>query len=133
MPHARARRRTCASGSDGPPAAAGRTGPRSRSARRRSAALVILLERRGCRELVHRMLDLDALARAEVGDRAREIAVADGMQRMRGHRPQAARKLVQTLRAAFEALDLVFDAELDRLVIARLEVQARNVLRHAPV
>src|SRR5690242_3713802 len=130
--HARAARRTWAWESGARAAAAARNGPRRRSAPAR-LALVVLLERRGCGKLVHRMLDLDALARAEVGDGGREIAVADGVQRMRGRGPQAARKLVQTLRAALEARDPALDAELDRLVIARLEMQARNVLRHPPV
>ena len=47
---------------------------------------VVLLEgRRGC-ELVSRMLDFDALARAKIGDRAREVRIADRKERMRRDR-----------------------------------------------
>src|SRR5439155_13939439 len=46
---------------------------------------------------------------------------------------EAARVLVLALRAALEERDAALDAELDRLVVARLEVQARHVLDRAPV
>src|SRR4051812_31926669 len=90
----------------------------------------VLLERRRRGELVARVLDLDPLARAELGDGCREVGVADGMQRVRGDGAQAPRELVQALRAALEAMDAPGDAELDRLVIARLEMQAGDVFGH---
>src|SRR4051794_35963243 len=77
-------------------------------------------------ELVARVRNVDALARAVVGDRGGKAGVADGVQRMRRDRKQAARQLVDALRAAFEAADPLFDAELDGLVIARLEMQAAH-------
>src|SRR6476469_8195437 len=93
----------------------------------------VLLERRGRGKLVARVLDLDALAGAELRDGCCEVGVANGMQRVRGDRAQAPRELVQALRAALEAMDAPFDAELDRLVIARFEMQAGDVFGHAPV
>ena len=52
---------------------------------------------------------------------------------MGGRRQEPARELVHALRAALEARDPALDAEVDRLVIARLEMQARHVFARAPV
>src|SRR6185295_17511487 len=46
---------------------------------------------------------------------------------------EAARVLVLALGATLEERDAPLDAELDRLVVARLEVQARDVLDRAPI
>ena len=48
-------------------------------------------------------------------------------------RHQGARHLVLALRAAFEAIEAVGDAPLQRLVVAGLEVQAVDALQRAPV
>ena len=48
-------------------------------------------------------------------------------------RQEAARHLVFALGAAFEGGDALGDAELQRLVVGRLEMQTRHVLQRAPV
>src|SRR6185312_7319095 len=40
---------------------------------------------------------------------------------------------VHALCAALEALEASLDAEVDRLVVARLEVQSRNVIARSPI
>ena len=52
---------------------------------------------------------------------------------LRFHRQEAAEKLVLPLRAAFESLQLARDGEVDRLVVAGLEVQQGHVFEGAPV
>ena len=63
-----------------------------------------LPERRRGIQFVRGVGDVDAFARAVVGDRLGEAAVADDVQRMGGDGQQSARELVNPLRAAFEAL-----------------------------
>ena len=52
---------------------------------------------------------------------------------MHGHRPIAARQLVLALRAGLDHLQLALDGEVDRLVVADLEMQEGVVLDAAPV
>src|SRR4051812_45699647 len=79
------------------------------------------------------MRDVDALALAIVGDGGRKRTVRDCMQRMRRNRQQSPRKLVHTLRAAFEERDAALDAEFDRLVVACFEMQPGYIFARAPV
>src|SRR5258706_13869006 len=62
-----------------------------------------------------------------------EGGMGEPMEGARGLGKEAARMLVLPLGAAFEERDAALDAELDRLVIAGLEVQPRHVLAAAPV
>ena len=86
----------------------------------------------------HQLVDGCARRRAPRARRSRRsrsrkprspIACADHV--VAGSMPRAS--LCSALRAAFEARDAVREAVLDRLVVARLEVQARHVLDRAPV
>ena len=63
----------------------------------------------------------------------RELRMREPVRRHRAHRQQAARELVLALRAALEELEAALDAELDRLVVAGLEVQPRVKLGRTPV
>src|SRR5688572_3117882 len=69
----------------------------------------------------------------EVLDRARELGVRKPVRRRCLNRQKTAPELVLALRPAFEHLQALRDGELDRLVIAALEVQKRHVLDRAPV
>src|SRR5712671_5607848 len=55
------------------------------------------------------------------------------MRRPRGVRHESSRELVFALRASLEDTDAAFYAELQRLVIADLEMQQRHVADRAPV
>src|SRR5262245_49172906 len=59
--------------------------------------------------------------------------MAQPMRRPGLRRHEAARELVLALRASLEDADAALDAELERLVVARLEMQKRNVWGAAPV
>ena len=69
----------------------------------------------------------------ELAHGARELGFRDPVRRPRRDGHQAARELVLALCPALEATDAARDAELDRLVVARLEVQAGHVLGRTPV
>ena len=66
-------------------------------------------------------------------DRARKARMREPVRRKRLDRHQPAKQLVLALRSALEALEPVRDRELDRLVIAGLEMKQRHVLDRAPV
>ena len=72
-----------------------------------------------------------AFPRQELVHRAVEGRMGEPVEGARRLGQEAARVLVLALRAALEEGDAAFDAELERLVVARLEVQARNVLDRA--
>src|SRR5205085_766137 len=77
--------------------------------------------------------DVRAFAPEEIVDGAVEGRMRQPMEGARRLRQEAARMLVLALRAALEERDAPLDAELDRLVVARLEVQAGHMLDRAPV
>src|SRR6201981_2939093 len=92
-----------------------------------------LAERRRRGKLVAGHLHISALALEIIGDGAAQGRIGDVVRRMGGHRHIAARELVLALRARFYALEPARYRELDRLVIAQLEVQERVVLDRAPM
>jgi hypothetical protein len=57
-----------------------------------------------------------------VFDRAPELRVVDRVRAVGQRREEAARQLVLTLGAGLEEREATFDRELDRLVVAELEV-----------
>lgn len=67
------------------------------------------------------------------GDRLGETVVSDPVRRARDHRLEAAAQLVLALGSAFEVPQTVFDAVLDRAVVAQFEMQIGAVLDGAPV
>src|SRR5690606_4940999 len=69
----------------------------------------------------------------EAGDRRAEARIGDVMRGMRGCRFEAAHQLVLALRARFETCQAPFDAVVDALVVAGLEMQAVQFARRAPV
>src|ERR1043165_721906 len=66
-------------------------------------------------------------------DRAPEACIRDPVRRPGLRRLEAARHLVLALRARLEAPQTLLDTVLDSLVIARLEMQAVELRRCAPV
>ena len=84
-------------------------------------------------EFVDVARDAGALAFEVVLDRARETRMRQPVRRVRFHRQQAAEQLVLPLRAALEEARAVGDGEFDRLVVAALEVEQRDVLLRSPV
>lgn len=91
-----------------------------------------LLERASFLELVHILRDHIALALQIILDRARKLRMRQPVRGARDHRQKTARQLVLAPRAALESLDVVRDAELDRLVVASLEMQAGVKFERAP-
>src|SRR5258708_37358171 len=82
-------------------------------------------------ELIDVAGDARAFALEEGLDRAREPWVREPVRRKRLHRQQAAEELVLALRAAFEGGYFPADRVLDRLVVAALAMQQRQVLHRA--
>src|SRR4029079_14747085 len=66
-------------------------------------------------------------------DRLVERRKRKPMERTRDFGEKSACMLVLSLRSAFEALDAALDAELQRLVVAGLEVESRDELDAAPI
>ncbi len=93
----------------------------------------LIAERARRIEFVDGVRHVDPLPCAECGDGTREWRVRNRMRGPGRHGNEAASELVVALRAAFEVRDSAFDAELDRLVVARLEVQAGNLFGRSPV
>jgi hypothetical protein len=77
--------------------------------------------------------NLTPLALQIVGHRPPQAGMRDVVGRMRRHRHVAARQLVFALRASFHHLQPAFDREIDRLMVADLEMQEWVVLDAAPV
>ncbi|MNC98962.1 hypothetical protein D3C83_170830 [compost metagenome] len=69
----------------------------------------------------------------EALDRVGELRVREPVCRQRFHREEAACELVFALGAALEHLDVLLDAEFQRLVITGLEMEAGQMLRCAPI
>src|SRR5437868_15456082 len=84
-------------------------------------------------QLVEIGRNVGSLPREVVVDGAVERGMREPMERAGRLGQEAARVLVLALRAALEQPDAALDAELERLVVARLEVQPRHPLRRAPV
>src|SRR5262249_42234814 len=80
----------------------------------------------GCRHI-------GALALEIVGDGAAQAGIDDIVRRIGGDRQVAARQLVLALGAGFHPVELAVNREVDRLVIAQLEVQERVVLDRPPM
>src|ERR1700722_17552096 len=76
---------------------------------------------------------IGALAPEIIRDRAAQIGVGDIMRRISGLRQVTARDLVFSLRARLDRLQAALNGEIDRLVIADLEMQERMMLDRAPV
>src|SRR5262245_20602211 len=77
--------------------------------------------------------DAAFLALEELLDRAREARMREPVRRQHLDRHQAAEDLVFTLCSSFKYFYLFLNGELDRLVVAAVEVQQRHVLERAPV
>ena len=77
--------------------------------------------------------DLAPLAFEIVRDGAAKTCVGDVVRRMRRRRHVAARELVRALRAGLDAFEPVRQREIDRLVVADLEMQAGMLLDRAPI
>ena len=99
------------------------------------AALVSLSlpERRILGQPLDLALDHVALAREELGDGAAKARVGDPMGAVGRHRQIAALQFVRALRAGLDPLQPARDRELDRPVIAALEMQEFVVAVAAPV
>ena len=139
-PPARAAPRTCAWESDAPAEAAARSGRRSRCSISARRALLVWAASTAC---------LNGDDEASSSQRMRRPRCARGRRNRRSRRrsrrsPTACSECVATGRSPRASLCRpwappskrampLLDAELDRLVIARFEVQAGHVLGHAPV
>src|SRR5664279_3571765 len=84
-------------------------------------------------KLIGRMRNVHALLCAVVCNRRCKTPVANDVQRVSRHRKQATGKLVDSLRAAFEAGEALLDAELDGLVVARFKMESGHEFVGSPV
>src|SRR3984957_11681508 len=84
-------------------------------------------------EVLDLLLDHLALAREELRDRAAKALVRDVMRAVGRHRQVAALELMRALGAGLDPLQPVIDRELDRPVIATLEMQHLVVAVAAPI
>src|SRR3954453_15324000 len=110
--------------------------PRPRGLKRSIARRTLSLRApEGCRlgELLDGLGDAGALLREIGGDGAAEARVGDVVRRGRRDRAVAAGQLVLPLGASFHPREAARDREVDRLIVAELEVQERVVLDAAPV
>src|SRR5258708_2732721 len=90
-------------------------------------------ERRQIGELVHLVLDGDALPLHEIGHGSGATGIANPMGAVRCAREIAAAYLVGPLRAGFHPPQSPCDGEVDGAVVARLEMQEREIAEAAPV
>src|SRR5688572_16782933 len=90
-------------------------------------------ERRRALQFLVGFGDSAALPRHVVGDGSFQAGVGEVVRRPGGDRAIAARQLVLALRAGLDAGEAAFDGEVDRLVVAELEMQEGMVLEAAPV
>ena len=74
-------------------------------------------------QIAHLGEHLPALLDQEALDRVTKAGIADPMGAVGGHRLVAALQLVRPLGSRFHARETAPDGELDRLVVAGLEVQ----------
>ena len=77
--------------------------------------------------------DCSALALEKIGDGAAQAQIPDPMGAVGPHRQIAAGKFVLALCACFDAGELVLNGEVDRLVVADLEMKAGMLLERAPI
>src|SRR5207344_925003 len=78
-------------------------------------------------------IDAASLASRKVADGRGKTGVGDKMRRTHQRRHEASGHLVLALGAGLEALQLLLDAVLDSLVVARLEMQTVIVAAGTPV
>ena len=95
--------------------------------------LVLMAERREFGEVLDLLLDHLALAGEERGDGAAETRVGDPVGAVDRHRQVAALQFVRPLRAGLDPLQAALDGELDRPVIAALEMQEAVFAVRPPV
>ena len=84
-------------------------------------------------EIFAHPLDFAPFTPEIVGHRIAQARMRNVMRRMHGHRPIATGQLVLALRACLDHPQLAVDGEVDRLMIANLEMQEGVVLDAAPV
>src|ERR1700749_4998190 len=92
---------------------------------RRLVRIRDLPERTELGQLAAGFLDIGALALEVIGDRAAQAGIGDVMRGVGGVRQISACELVLALRAGFDDLQLALDREIDRLIVADLEMQER--------
>src|ERR1700722_4080454 len=80
-----------------------------------------------------RALDRDTLVSEIVGDRSSKPCVCEFVRRVGQGRAVAARELVLALSASLDAAQSAREREVDRLIVADLEMQKRPELDCAPV
>src|SRR5882757_7505520 len=90
-------------------------------------------ERAGLGKLAPGLGDIGALALEVIGNRAAQIRIGDVVCRVSSLRQISARQLVLALRAGFDRFQPALDREIDRLIIADLEMQERMMLDRTPV
>ena len=101
--------------------------------RARSSLVGGLAERAGLGQFAADFRHVGALALQIVRDRAAQIGIGDVVRGVGGLRQVAARQLVLALRAGLHDLQATLDREIDRLIVADLEMQERMMLDRAPV
>src|SRR5579883_1348692 len=84
-------------------------------------------------EMLHLVFDGVALARQEIRHRPRETGIAYPMRAVGRCRHVAALDLVLALRARLDALQAMRDGEVDRAVVASLEMQEGEIAQTSPV
>src|SRR6185437_13661619 len=100
----------------------------------RSAALGNVLCKGGMREqLAAALLQQCLFPFQRRTDRSAETGIGDVVARVRARGQEAARELVHALRAGLEPMQPTPQAEVDALVIAKFEMQARRLFERAPV
>src|SRR3954452_14629676 len=99
----------------------------------RSGLVAALAKRSGVAELAADLGHISAFAFEVIGNRAAQIGVGDVMGGVGGLRQVSARQLVLALRAGLDHPQAALDREINRLVIADLEMQERMMLDRAPI
>src|SRR6478736_5606508 len=90
-------------------------------------------ERAELGELASGLGDIGALALEVIVDGPAQAGIGDEVRGVGGPRQVAARDLVLALRAGLDMREAALDGEIDRLVVADLEMQERMMLDRAPV
>src|SRR5437899_722389 len=94
----------------------------------RSSLVGSLAERAGLGQFASGLRHIGALALQIIRNRPAQIGVGDEVRGPGGLRQVAARQLVLALRAGFDDLQAALDREIDRLIVADLEMQERVML-----
>src|ERR1700722_4151809 len=105
------------------PPSAGGTGFRSSAPSVRCRFVLVAEGRIVLGEVLDLLLDHLALAREELRDGAAKALVRDVMRAVGRHRQVAALEFMRPLGAGLDAFQPVIDRELDRPIIAALEMQ----------